>query len=142
MNSEILKMAIPVLKPLFIVVSVWLLIRGHNYPGGGFIAGLIAGSSFVLEYLAFDSSVLTRGRKNQAMVFVIVGMVFILASAVTGLVVSDYVMEGLWTRIHISELEFNLRIGTPLLFNFGIYFSVTGFIHIVFTSMMEEWIWK
>lgn len=142
MNSEILKMAIPVLKPLFIMVSVWLLIRGHNYPGGGFIAGLIAGSSFILEYLAFDSSVLTRGRRNQAMVFVIVGILFLLASAVTGLIASDYLLEGLWSWIHIPELEFTLRIGTPLLFNFGVYFSITGFIHIVFTSMMEEWIWK
>ncbi|MFO8236016.1 MAG: MnhB domain-containing protein [Bacteroidales bacterium] len=142
MNSEILKMAIPVLKPLFIIVSIWLLIRGLNYPGGGFMAGLIAGSSFVLEFLAFDKLVLTRKRRNQALIFITLGIVLVLFSALAGLFIKGHLLEGLWVNAYLPEIEFSLKLGTPLVFNIGIYFSILGFVYIVFTSMMEEWIWK
>lgn len=40
------------LLPLALVVSVFILLRGHNLPGGGFIAGLITGIALMLQYLA------------------------------------------------------------------------------------------
>jgi multicomponent K+:H+ antiporter subunit A len=40
------------LLPLALLVSVYLFLRGHNAPGGGFIAGLAAGTAIVLQYMA------------------------------------------------------------------------------------------
>lgn len=39
------------------LVSIYVMVRGHNAPGGGFAGGLIAGSAFVLRYLADRKSV-------------------------------------------------------------------------------------
>lgn len=106
------------------------------------MAGLIAGSSFVLEFLAFDKLVLTRKRRNQALIFITLGIVLVLFSALAGLFIKGHLLEGLWVNAYLPEIEFSLKLGTPLVFNIGIYFSILGFVYIVFTSMMEEWIWK
>jgi multicomponent K+:H+ antiporter subunit A len=43
------------LLPMALLVAVWLFLRGHNEPGGGFIAGLVAGVALILEYIAEGS---------------------------------------------------------------------------------------
>ena len=53
MTSSILQTATRVLLPLLLLFAVFLLLRGHNQPGGGFVAGLVVASSFVLYAIAF-----------------------------------------------------------------------------------------
>ena len=48
MTSAILQTATRVLMPLLLLFAVFLLWRGHNQPGGGFVGGLVVASSFVL----------------------------------------------------------------------------------------------
>jgi len=43
------------LLPMALLVAVWLFLRGHNEPGGGFIAGLVAGVALILQYIAVGS---------------------------------------------------------------------------------------
>ena len=53
MTSTILQTATRVLMPLLLLFAVFLLLRGHNQPGGGFVGGLVVASSFVLYSIAF-----------------------------------------------------------------------------------------
>ena len=48
MNSILLNTATRYVSPLLLLLSLILLYRGHNLPGGGFIGGLMAASSFIL----------------------------------------------------------------------------------------------
>ena len=43
------------LLPLALLVSVYIFLRGHNLPGGGFIAGLVTATAFILQYMAHGS---------------------------------------------------------------------------------------
>lgn len=52
MRTIIFATAIRLLTPLFLVFSVYILLRGHNHPGGGFIGGLIGSIAFVFYTLA------------------------------------------------------------------------------------------
>ena len=54
-RSIIFEVVTRVLFPVMIVVSVYLLIAGHNAPGGGFAGGLVAGMALVIRYLAAGS---------------------------------------------------------------------------------------
>jgi multicomponent K+:H+ antiporter subunit A len=51
-HPVMLAMLMRPLLPLALAVSVYILLRGHNLPGGGFIAGLITGVAFMLQYVA------------------------------------------------------------------------------------------
>jgi len=141
MNSVILKIASDVLKPLFLLVSVWLLLRGHNYPGGGFVGGLVAGSALIFKPLsAFSSENLFQQSGNTPYSFLAIGMALILISASIGYITESAILQGLWVKISLPGLD--LKLGTPLLFDIGIYFTVIGFIYLIITSMMEEWEWS
>ena len=54
MTSLILSTAARYLLPLLLLFSFFILIRGHNEPGGGFIGGLVAAAAFALNAIAFD----------------------------------------------------------------------------------------
>ena len=56
MNSIILRTATRFLMTLLILFSIFLLLRGHNEPGGGFVGGLVAAAAYILHALAFDVS--------------------------------------------------------------------------------------
>ena len=53
MTSSILQTAARLLMPLLLLFAVFLLLRGHNEPGGGFVGGLVVAAAFVLYSLAF-----------------------------------------------------------------------------------------
>lgn len=142
MKSEILKLGAEVLKYVFLIVSIWLLLRGHNYPGGGFIAGLIAGSALIFKPLAFEIESIRIGGKKQGFVYLTIGLGLVLISAVGGLLIYDSVLEGIWLKIPLFFSEKPFKLGTPIIFDFGVYFTVIGFLFLTVISMMEEWRWK
>ena len=53
MQSHILKIAARQLLWPFLIISLIILWRGHNQPGGGFIGGLVAASAFILYNVAY-----------------------------------------------------------------------------------------
>lgn len=142
MKSEIFKLGSEVLRYLFVIVSIWLLLRGHNYPGGGFIAGLIAGSALIFKPLAFEIESMRKGSKKRGFVFLSTGLGLVLLSAVAGLLIHDAILEGIWLKIPLFFSEEPFKLGTPIIFDVGVYFTVIGFLFLIVISMMEEWKWK
>ena len=132
MSSVILRMAAGILKPLFLIVSVWLLLRGHNQPGGGFIGGLIAGSAFMFRPLAYDIDKLERNEYGVAITMLVLGISLVMVSALTGVITEGIILEGLWMQSELPVPGGKLKFGTPLLFDVGIYFTVIGFIYLIF----------
>ena len=53
MTSSILQTSARLLMPLLLLFALFLLLRGHNQPGGGFVGGLVVAASFVLYSIAF-----------------------------------------------------------------------------------------
>ena len=60
MDSLILRTATRLLLSLMLLFSFFILLRGHNEPGGGFIGGLVAASAFALHSIAFGPRALRR----------------------------------------------------------------------------------
>ena len=60
MSSLILRAATRVLAPMMLMLSLFLLWRGHNLPGGGFIGGLVATSAIALQGIAFGPEAARR----------------------------------------------------------------------------------
>jgi multicomponent Na+:H+ antiporter subunit B len=118
------------------------LLRGHNHPGGGFIGGLIAGSALIIGPLSREAEEVKLGKKNYPLFFLSGGMILILLSAALGLFASDLMLEGLWMKMPLPLVDATLKLGTPLMFDVGVYLTVIGFIYFIFNSMMEEWQWK
>lgn len=127
MNSFILKTSSRILVPLLFGLSLFVLYRGHNLPGGGFIGGLIAASGYAFLILA-DSVERSRAALHiSPNILMAIGLGFALSSCLPGLLVGDYFMQGIWLPVFELPLLGKVAIGTPLVFDMGVYLVVMGF---------------
>lgn len=135
MQSLILSVASKFLFPLLLLFSFFILFRGHNEPGGGFIAGLIASNSFVLYTFA-------NGIKKSKDVFRIhpsylvpSGLLIITISGIMPMFKGLPFMTSIWTMVELPVIE---APGTPFLFDMGIFIIVIGSILTIVFTIIEE----
>jgi multicomponent Na+:H+ antiporter subunit B len=136
MNSLILRTTIRLLLPLLVLFSIFLLGRGHNEPGGGFAGGLVASAGFALYSLAYDAEAARRILHLDPIRLAAIGLLAALTSGLVGWLAGAPFLTGVWLKFSLPGLG-EVDLGTPLLFDIGVYLLVTGVIlSIVFT--MEE----
>jgi multicomponent Na+:H+ antiporter subunit B len=137
MSSLILSAATRFLLPLLLLFSVFILVRGHNEPGGGFIGGLIAAAAFALHVTASDVRRTRRTLRVNPRTLIPVGLLTALTSAIIALAFDRPFMAGLWLTLYIPWLE-EVHIGTPILFDAGVYLLVVGVALTIIFSLVEE----
>ncbi|MGC9354067.1 MAG: MnhB domain-containing protein [Mariniphaga sp.] len=125
MNSVILQLAAKYLRWLLITFAVLALIRGHNEPGGGFIGGLMAGLAVVYRGFAFDAFQVKERLQNWTEWFIAGGLFVILLSFLPSLFLGKTLMTGVWVKIPIPLIG-ELKLGSPFLFDIGVFFTVIG----------------
>ncbi len=125
MNSIILQLAAKYLRFLFLTFAILALLQGHNHPGGGFIGGLLAALSTVYYSLAFNSREAKKRLKVKPEYFMGIGLFCIFCSLLPSLLLKQSLMKGQWISYHTTLLG-ELKFGTPLLFDFGVFLTVIG----------------
>ncbi|ALH95051.1 monovalent cation/H+ antiporter subunit A [Acinetobacter equi] len=115
--------------PLALVVSLYIFLRGHNLPGGGFIAGLITSSALIIQYIAIGQDQAERMLKAKSgrLYEIWIGTGLVIAGA-TGLA------SWFWGRpfltsahVHISPpLLGEMHLASAALFDVGVYITVVG----------------
>ncbi|MGX6396662.1 DUF4040 family protein [Rothia kristinae] len=126
-NGVLLRVAAHLLLPVIVLLSVYLLLRGHYEPGGGFIAALVGGAGFALLYLAAPSDAAAKIRWPYQL---LIGS-GILLGTVTGLV--GFLKGSFLTPIKFEV--FGLKLSTPLIFDLGVYFGVLGVILVALNKL-------
>lgn len=125
------------LMPLMLVISVVVLFRGHNEPGGGFIGGLLAGAAFALRRLATARHPLHAQRKP---VLLIAAGVFVALVSTLPSVLSDQIfMKGVWMQTTFwMPFVGDVKLGTPFLFDVGVYLVVIGAVLLILTRLIRR----
>ena len=132
MTSSILQTATRFLMPLLLLFAVFLLLRGHNEPGGGFVGGLVVASAFVLYSIAYGVSASRRALLVDPATLLGVGLLVAAGSGVPALLFGLPFMTASWTKIGTGPVA--VDVGTPLVFDLGVFLAVIGVVlTIVFT---------
>ncbi len=135
MRSFILATAVQLLLPLLLLFSIFLLLRGHNEPGGGFVGGLVASAGFALFALAAGAGKAGKLLHVAPRTLIAAGLFTALASGLISLVAGMPFMTGLWSGLRFPVIG---KVGTPLLFDTGVYLLVVGVVLLIVFSLMEE----
>jgi multicomponent Na+:H+ antiporter subunit B len=127
--------------PLLLLFALFLLLRGHNEPGGGFVGGRVVAASFVLYAMAYGVEAGRRALLVDPSTLLGGGLLVALVSGVPATLMGRPFMTAVWTRVGFGTLA--LDAGTPLLFDAGVFLAVIGVVlTIVFTladaSLSEE----
>lgn len=136
-HSLILRTATRLLVSVILVFSVYLLLRGHNAPGGGFAGALVAGTGFALYTMAEGSASVRRAIRIDPRNFIVFGIALALVSGTIGLFAGEPFLKGLWWKI--AELNGKqLDLGTPLFFDIGVFAIVLGTILTLLLALEEN----
>jgi multicomponent Na+:H+ antiporter subunit B len=123
MRSLILQTATRALLPLLLLFSVFILLRGHNEPGGGFIGGLLAAGGLSLHTLAYDAVATSRLIRIDPRALIGLGLLTAALSGCVALFAGRPFATGAWVAEPVPGIG---KVSTVLLFDVGVYLVVLG----------------
>jgi multicomponent Na+:H+ antiporter subunit B len=126
MYSSLLSISARYLSQLLFVLSLVVLYRGHNLPGGGFIGGLIAASAVLLIALARNWDDALAFLRFSPLNIIVTGLSIAVLSGIPGLIQNGAYLTGEWLPFFELPLLGKIKLGTPLLFDIGVYLAVVG----------------
>ena len=135
MQSLILSTATRYLLPLLLLFSVFLLLRGHNQPGGGFVGGLAAAAAIALFTIAFGVEPARRILRVHPRMLLGVGLLVAAGSGLLAVLIGLPLMTGLWGTLELPAVG---KLGTPLLFDVGVYLVVVGVVLMIVFELAEK----
>ncbi len=132
MSTLILRTASRPIIVLMLIFAVYLLLRGHNLPGGGFVAGLAAAIALVLGEYAYGRQAVLVALPIVPQSILVVGLATALLSGMLAAAAGAPFLTGLWI------FPLGLPLGTPLLFDVGVFLVVVGGVVTLITALEEE----
>jgi multicomponent Na+:H+ antiporter subunit B len=133
-KSLILQTASKLILLITLLFSIWVLFRGHNSPGGGFIGGLIAASGFALYLLAHGVKALRGVIRIKLSLLLALGFIFGLGSGLIALLQNKNFFTGIWINIKFIPMP----IGSPILFDISVYLVVLSSVLIMMLALEES----
>ncbi|TFC82635.1 Na+/H+ antiporter subunit A [Cryobacterium cheniae] len=136
-RSIMLEVLVRLLFHPAMIVSVYLLIAGHNAPGGGFAGGLIAGLALVSRYLAGGRYELGEAVPVDPGKILGLGIVLAVGMAMVSLFFSGIPLESAYFETTVPVLG-PLSFGTSTIFDIGVYLVVVGLVLDILRSLGSE----
>ncbi len=120
--------------PIFVMVGVFIFLRGHNLPGGGFVAGLIVAIALVLQYMASGFAWAAARQKLEYHAMIGFGVLIAAATGAGSWLAGRPFMTTNYTYIHLPPLE-EFELATAALFDLGVFLTVLGAVLLALSSI-------
>jgi multisubunit Na+/H+ antiporter MnhB subunit len=133
MQSVILKTATRLMVGIILVFAVYLLLRGHHEPGGGFAAALVAATAFALFAITEGSDKVRRAVRLRPATIAVAGLCIAATAGMPAVFMARPFLTGIWWN-----LDENLALGTPLLFDIGVFLAVLGAILAILLALEDN----
>lgn len=124
-HPVILQMVAHMALPIALLVSAYIFLRGHNMPGGGFIAGLVTAVALTLQYMAGGLVWAQARMRTHFRSLIGAGLLIALLTGVASWVLGYPFLTTTFAHLHwplIGEFE----LASALLFDLGVYTTVVG----------------
>lgn len=136
MNTLIFRTVAPFITALMLLFSVFILLRGHNEPGGGFIGGLIAASALAIYGIAYGVEAVRRAIRFNPLAIAGFGLLIACIAGLLSILFAVPFMTGLWVYPVIAGVE--VPLSTVMLFDLGVYFVVLGSVALIALALEER----
>ncbi|NVK33170.1 MAG: Na+/H+ antiporter subunit B [Rhodobacteraceae bacterium] len=136
MNTLIFRTIAPYVSALMVLFSIFVLLRGHNEPGGGFIGGLIAASALAIYGIACGVASVRRAIVFHPMSLAAFGLLIAALAGVPSVLFRQSYMTSQWLSLKLFDVTVDLS--TPMVFDIGVYFVVVGAIASIALALEER----
>ncbi len=139
MNMILFQAAARFLIPLQMFLSIYLFLRGHNAPGGGFIGGLMAAFGGIIYHMAFRKKnpprwILPFSPKT----LIALGWSTALCSGLGAFFLGNPFMTGIWGGSIWLPIFGHIKLGTVVMFDLGVFFLVWGMVSQIGSLLVDE----
>ncbi|MEM1023548.1 MAG: monovalent cation/H+ antiporter subunit A [Myxococcota bacterium] len=121
------------LLPLLLLVAVYLMLRGHNLPGGGFIGGLVASVALILQFMASGLRFASPRLPFNFLATAAVGLAIALATGVVAMVLGVPFLTSAFSHVHLGPFDFELA--SALAFDLGVFLTVLAVLLITLSRL-------
>ncbi|HEY0288823.1 MAG TPA: monovalent cation/H+ antiporter subunit A [Pseudomonas sp.] len=125
------------LLPVAFVVSMYLFMRGHNQPGGGFVAGLVMSVAFILQYMVAGTQWVEAQMSLRPLRWMGTGLMFALATGLGSMVLGYPFMTTHTAHMHLPLLG-DVHVASALFFDIGVYAVVVGSTLLILTALAHQ----
>ena len=136
MQTLIFRTIAPYICALMILFSIFVCLRGHNEPGGGFIGGLIAASAFAVFGISNGVNAVRRSIVIHPMAIAGCGLLFGVCTGVASLLFEQPFFTGQW--LFADAFGVTVALSTPMFFDIGVYFVVVGTMTTIALALEED----
>lgn len=137
MTSVILRVAARWLTPVMAGLGVYLLLRGHGAPGGGFIGASVVGLAIVLRYYAYGPAFIERMIRLGAGTLMAVGLLLAVGTGLAGLAWGDHLFAPATAHLSLPVLG-ELSLSSALAFEVGVFLTVVSIAVAVLQELGDE----
>ena len=108
---------------MLLLFAVFILLRGHYKPGGGFVGGLVAAIALVLHAFANGLEKTKAFLQYHPGILIPIGLAVALLSGLLPLLLNEAFMKSLWYKQPLPVIG---MLGTTLFFDIGVFLVVVG----------------
>lgn len=101
----------------------------------------MASGAFIFQALAWDVENSRKTLRISPSSLIGIGLLTAFISSLPGVLSGKPFLTGTWVKIQLFT-DYSLKLGSPLLFDIGVYFTVCGVVLMFIYTLMEEWQWK
>ncbi len=141
MSTVILRTASKVLVPLSLVFGMFIYFKGHQTPGGGFVAGLVAGVALIVQRMSSGGDSLNRMLPFPERLLIAVGLVLALATGAVALLFDLPFFTSSHGYLHLPTSTgepFDFEWASVMVFDFGVFMVVAGVVVGMINALSKE----
>jgi multicomponent K+:H+ antiporter subunit A len=122
------------LLPVAMTVGVFIFLRGHNLPGGGFVAGLVFAIALMMQYIASGHAWAQARQRVDEPVVIALGLLVALACGVGAWGLGLPFLTSGYTYVTLWPLE-TFELATAAIFDLGVFLTVLGAVLLTLASL-------
>ncbi|MEM8728935.1 MAG: monovalent cation/H+ antiporter subunit A [Pseudomonadota bacterium] len=123
-----------VMMPIAIMVGVYMFLRGHNQPGGGFVAGLIVSIALLMQYMASGFAWTQARQKIHYHSFIGWGVVIATLCGMGSWLFGAPFLSSAFDYVHLPPIE-EFELASALIFDLGVFLTVLGAVMLMLYSL-------
>lgn len=123
-----------VLMPIAVMVGVYIFLRGHNQPGGGFVAGLVIAIALLMQYMASGFAWTQERKRIEYHTFIGLGVVIASLTGVGSWLFGRPFLTSAYTYVNLPPIE-EFELATAMLFDLGVFLTVLGAVMLMLYSL-------
>ncbi|WP_054859449.1 Na(+)/H(+) antiporter subunit B [Gracilibacillus sp. JCM 18860] len=137
-NDLILRTMTVLISFILLGFAVYLLLAGHNAPGGGFVGGLMTSAAILLMYMAYGGEkALSKILPLNYRLLISIGLLIALVTGLGSFLFGQPFLSQTFGYFHFPIFG-EVELATALLFDLGVYLTVIGVTLTIITNISED----